>query len=470
MNSLPRYRPTKTLRFRLAMGSAMAMVITAAISIALVHQAMRWAMSQSLDALLIEDAEEIRLSLRDLGYESSVLRDEFNRRARGHRRHEWYCKLFDANGELLWSSVNAPPITLAELEEAPIRVRTTADVRQVTLRLEDGEPVRWIRVGASMGPLLQELMVFDRIVLVAITLSLCAAPVLGWFLSGRELEPLHDMVRTASGLMPNDMSARMPIRGEHNELDSLAITINRLLDRIAEYVAEKRDFLADSAHELRTPLAAIRATGDIALSSNRSVNECRELMVQIVEQADSLSMIVNQLLLLSESSMPATSAVRKAFMLNEIVAKSIDIFQAVAETKEVGLILEHNAPAQLLGNRDQWIQVLNNLIDNALKYTPQGGTVFISLTTFTSDDFQPGVTLARLIVRDTGIGIEEEDIAKVFQRFFRADRSRTRLTDVPGSGLGLSICRAVVESHGGSIRCESKLGEGTTFEVLVPTV
>lgn len=445
------------------------MAITAAISIAVVHQAMRWAMSQSLDAMLIEDAEEIKLTLRDLSYESSELRDEFNRRARGHRRHEWYCKLFDGKGDLLWRSVNAPEKTLAVLEEVPIRVRTTADVRQVTLRIDQGGPVHWIRVGASMDPLLQELRVFDRIVFFAIILTLCAAPLLGWYLSGRELEPLHDMVTTASRLTPNELSARLPIRGEHSELDRLAITVNRLLDRIAEYVAEKRDFLADSAHELRTPLAAIRATGDIALSSERSASECRDLVVHIVEQTDSLSMIVNQLLLLSESSMPTNSSVRRKFNLNEIVVKSVDIFQAVAETKGVSLSVEHIAQAELMGNRDQWIQVLNNLIDNALKYTPLGGRVTVSLSTIISDQSDPAVTMARLIVRDTGIGIEEDDMPKVFQRFFRADRSRTRLADVPGTGLGLSICKAVVESHGGTIQCESKLGVGTTFEVNVPT-
>ncbi len=122
-------------------------------------------MSQSLDAMLIEDAEEIKLTLKDLSYESDVLRDEFNRRARGHRRHEWYCKLFDEKGDLLWRSVNAPEKTLAELEEVPIRLKTTADLRQVTLRLDQGGPVHWIRVGASMEPLLQELRLFDRIVL-----------------------------------------------------------------------------------------------------------------------------------------------------------------------------------------------------------------------------------------------------------------------------------------------------------------
>ncbi len=193
------------------------------------------------------------------------------------------------------------------------------------------------------------------------------------------------------------------------------------------------------------------------------------LSVHIVEQTDSLSMIVNQLLLLSESSMPTNSAVRRKFKLNEIVVKSVDIFQAIAETKGISLIIEHNTQAELMGNRDQWIQVLNNLIDNALKYTPEGGRVSVSLSTITTEKSEPVMTMARLIVRDNGIGIEEEDMAKVFQRFFRADRSRTRLADVPGTGLGLSICKAVVESHGGTIQCQSKFGEGTTIEINVPT-
>jgi len=447
------------------MWNAGAVALTAVITIIAVHQATRWELIQSLDELLVEDAEEIRLALRDLSVDGTEFQAELNRKALGHRRHEWFVKLLSAEGDLIWASVEAPPKLLAKLDPAGNRFTTTGSFRQYTRSVEDDSPVRWVRIGASMDSLTNELQRIDRIAFITWLLSLGIAPVLGWVLSGRALSPLRTMVHTAATLHPGQLGERLPNRDADDELDQLAKTINSLLDRIATDVGEKHDFLANAAHELRTPLAAIRATADVALVSNRSGDEYRELVAQIMEQTDALAGIVNQLLLLSESSLPARTDNRKLFSLDEVVSKSADIFHAVAESNDVSLKIDRNDSVKIVGNRDQWIQVLNNLIDNAIKYSLCGGRVAVDLRRI---DVQDSPARVQLSISDTGIGIHDDDIERVFDRFYRADRSRTRLTDVSGTGLGLAICKAVVESHGGTIHCNSRPGQGTVFMIQLP--
>ncbi len=462
---MPFRKTIKTLRFRLAIWNAGAVALTAAVTIIAVHQATRWELIRSLDELLVEDAEEIRLALRDLPFDGPEFRDELNRKALGHRRHEWFVKLLAHDGESLWDSVKAPLQLLTPLDKQTNRFATTDAFRHYTCSVQDDSPVRWIRVGASMESLAQEQERIDRIAVVTWLMSLVIAPVIGWFLSARALSPLRTMVHTAATLRPSQLSEKLPIRGADDELDQLAVTINSLLDRIATDVGEKHDFLANAAHELRTPLAAIRATADVALVSDRSGDEYRELVAQIMEQTDALSSIVNQLLLLSESTLSPRVVNQNRFELHEIVAKSVDIFRAVAESNEVSLRIDRNDPVEVIGNRDQWIQVLNNLIDNAIKYTPAGGRVAVDLRQQATHD---AAAQAQLTISDTGIGIHADDVQHVFDRFYRADRSRTRLRDVSGTGLGLSICHAVVDSHGGAIECTSQPGHGSVFTIRLP--
>lgn len=446
------------------MWNAGAVALTAALTIVSVHQATRWALLHSLDELLVEDTEEIRLALRDLKYDDSEFRDELNRKAIGHRRHEWFVKLLAGNGDVIWRSINAPLTTPEPPARSANQFGTAGLFRHFTSAIEDDSSVRWLRVGASMQPLSQELQRIDRIALIAWLLSLGIAPMMGWFLSGRALLPLKSMVQTASALRPNHLSERLANRGAGDELDQLALTVNSLLDRIASDVGEKHDFLANAAHELRTPLAAIRTTADVALVSDRSGEEYRELLVQMMEQTDHLSGVVNQLLLLSESSLPASLQVRAPFALNELVAKSTEILTVVAESNHVSLRVDRNDSISIVGDRNQWIQVLNNLVGNAIKYTTAGGRISVDLRSVQVDQ----AVCAQLSVSDTGMGIDADDVSRIFDRFYRTQQTRARLANVTGSGLGLSICRAVVEGHGGTIQCESQLGQGSVFTIHLP--
>jgi signal transduction histidine kinase len=296
---------------------------------------------------------------------------------------------------------------------------------------------------------------------------LLISPVAGHLLTNRTIQPLAQMIRTTARLRPGELGQRMPIRGTGDELDSLARTINGLLDRIANYLRQEHDFLANAAHDLRTPLAAIRSNVEVALGGRRTEAEYRELLALVIEQCSALQTLVNQLLLLAETDADRLRTDAEPVALDQVVAQACEMFEAVAEVQGIELRLAA-APAAVEGNRHHLRQVLNNLLDNAIKFTAaslvpgQRGRVEVEL--------MPDLARreVRLRISDTGPGISAEHLPHVFERFYRADQARNRDGAARGSGLGLSICRAIVEAHRGSIYAKSKPGHGATFNVVLP--
>jgi signal transduction histidine kinase len=270
-------------------------------------------------------------------------------------------------------------------------------------------------------------------------------------------------LQTAARLHPEDLSERLPRSGNGDELDQLSATMNGMLDRLADYLEQQRTFVANAAHELRSPLTAMRTALEVTLERDRSVPEYRELLTDLVEECAGQANLINQLLLLAEGDaglLHAEGEVR----LDEVVQKAVDMFQGIAEQR--GIDLQGDAPSAIVvpGNRIHLREVIHNLIDNALKFTPAGGRVRLEVRP------QPQREQVQLVVRDTGIGIASEDLPKVFERFYRADKSRQREHPTGGNGLGLAICRAIVQSYGGQITLASTLGKGTTVTVTLPTV
>ena len=256
------------------------------------------------------------------------------------------------------------------------------------------------------------------------------------------------------------MDERLPISNTEDEIDQLSRAFNRLLDRIAEYLIKRQDLLANSAHELRTPLAALRTSAELALSSERSPAEYCDVLESIVSECGNLELLVNQLLLLSETESAHYESRGEKVDFTKITNEACDMFGAVAESRGIDLKTDIAGGIIVDGSRLHLRQLLNNLIDNAIKFIPGQGTVTVSL--------QPTGQGQRLMVSDTGIGIAENEQKRLFERFYRGDKSRRRDTPTRGTGLGLSICRAITEAHGGTISIESRPSVGTAVTVLLP--
>jgi signal transduction histidine kinase len=272
---------------------------------------------------------------------------------------------------------------------------------------------------------------------------------------------LADIIATMGRLRPSRLNERLTVRGTGDELDQLSIKFNQLLDRIANYLQEHRDFLANSAHELRTPLAAIRSSIEVALAGSRTNQEYRELLLDIIDESACLELLVNQLLLLSETETERLKLDKQRVRFDELVEKAMDMFGGVAEYRDVELVCPALPAAVVEGNQQHLRQVVYNLLDNALKFTPAKGRVRVELRV------EADRKVIVFTVSDTGPGIPPEELPRVFDRFFRGNRLRLP-GEKRGTGLGLSICQAIVHSHEGTIEMRSKVDRGTTVTVTLP--
>jgi hypothetical protein len=286
-------------------------------------------------------------------------------------------------------------------------------------------------------------------------------PLAGYWLAVNATRPVAEILSRADRLKPTRLGDRLEIFGTRDELDRLSLTINRLLDEVAVHVDRQRQFVADAAHELRGPLAAIQNTLEVASSKDRTPADYCATLEETLEETRRLSKLANGLLLLAEgeSETPLTAA---PVDVAGVARQTASMFAAVAEDREISLNVEAENSVLVNGDQRQLRQVASNLLDNAIRFTPAGGSVRITL------ESSVATGLARLQVADTGCGIEPRHLERVFDRFFQADAARDRGDAARGGGLGLAICQAIVERHGGRISVASRPGVGTTFTVELP--
>ncbi|WP_165064960.1 heavy metal sensor histidine kinase [Paludisphaera rhizosphaerae] len=316
---------------------------------------------------------------------------------------------------------------------------------------------RIVQIATPLRSYERDLIALRGVLWTILPAGLVLSTLGGYWLAGRALAPVGRMTAAAQRISAANLGERIEVAHEGDELGRLATTLNDMLDRIDQAFVAARRFTADAAHELKTPLASLRAEAEVALILPRSPEDYREALRSVVEEAERLSRLAERLLLLSGDD-AGVELPRRSFRLDEIVREAVDKASQTAADLGVSLRMEELPEAIVAGDSDLLRQVFDNLIENALKYTPAGGAVTIRGH---NDDSR-----AVFEVSDTGVGIPADSLPRVFDRFYRVDASRSRRTG--GTGLGLSIVRAVVERHGGSVETESTPGEGSTFQVVLP--
>lgn len=454
---------SQTLRFRLMVWNAIVVVLAAGATLAGLREGVRYALYHEVDQLLAEDMRQIVLMLDERPVDVNDMRQTLEQHAEGHLQHGWFVTFLGADNNVVWASAKAPVDAVEYAKQIsdsrPIEVSSFRFIQHNLAKPEEG--IAAIRVGSSLRPIWDDMARIDRQVLVATGVVLLLAPLCGYWLAGRATEPLSDMIHASARLRPSHLEERLPWRGTGDELDQLAATINGLLDRIAVHVERKQDLLANAAHELRTPLAAIRSSIEVTLNETRSTEDYQELLGELIEENYHLETLVNQLLLLSETESDRRFFHLQPMPLDQAVQRSVDMFRGVAE--ENGLTLSADLePCFVRGNIEHLRQVVNNLLDNAVKFTPEGGRIDVTIKK-SADQSQVELSIA-----DNGCGIREEDHEKVFERFYRGDRKRVPGEPTQGTGLGLSICAAVIASHNGTIQLASAPDVGTTFRITLP--
>jgi len=314
-----------------------------------------------------------------------------------------------------------------------------------------------LQVGQSMENSTRILDAFQGVFLVTMALLIGLATGVGWFMARRAVSGVEAITRTAQGISGGTLERRVPLKGRGDEIDLLAMTFNQMLDRIQSLVSEIRQMGDDIAHDLKSPLTRIRGMAEIALTTGKSPSEYEAMAASTIEECDRLLDNINTMLMISKTEAGVEKPSRERIDLALFVRDACELFGTTAEDK--GLTLSCDVPEECVirGDAGMIQRLLSNLLDNAIKYTPAGGTVEVSLSEIKGQG-------ATLTVKDTGIGISKRDLPHIFERFYRGDQSRSE----SGAGLGLSLAKAIVLAHGGNITVESRPHEGSAFTVTLP--
>lgn len=304
---------------------------------------------------------------------------------------------------------------------------------------------------------LHELLeAYRRFFTVALGLVSLGSILVGWLLAQRVLSGVRAVTQTAVSIAGHDLDRRVPVRGTQDEIDLLALAFNDMLGRIGTVLGSMKEITDNIAHDLRSPITRMRGVAEMAFFSETSSAEHTLMAGTIVEECDRLLGIINAMLSISQAesglARPDLHEVDLMVLLHDVS----DLFQPVAEDRNIGLVVKGPSSLPLACDRQKLQRVFANLLDNAIKYTPGNGRITIIATDKGSD-----VTVA---IEDTGPGIPEEDLPRIFDRFFRSEKSRSE----PGSGLGLSLARALVVAHNGTIVVSSAPGHGSRFTVTLP--
>ncbi|HVH27977.1 MAG TPA: heavy metal sensor histidine kinase [Vicinamibacterales bacterium] len=315
-----------------------------------------------------------------------------------------------------------------------------------------------LQVAASLDPMDAALNRYLDLLLWRALPSLLATILVIWWMAHHALGPLSDMAAEARRVTIGSLDRRLETRGTGDQLDDLAVAFNETLASLEGAVADMRQFSSALAHELRTPLAAMRGELELALIKSRSIDEWRTGAASQIEEIDKLTRLVNQLLTLARAESGEIRLAREAVDLSTLAATVTEQLEPVAQSKNVTLACAATQPVTVTGD-SQWLErLLINLLDNAIKYTPSGGDIRVSVSRENGR--------ARLDVCDTGPGIPSEALPHLFERFYRVDLSRSSKTE--GSGLGLSLAKWIVDRHHGRIDVRSAPGQGATFAVQLP--
>lgn len=418
---------------------------------------------RKIDDELDEDAIEIGEALTRRGIDGAL--EAIENEARSEGVQQAYFEIYDASGILLkktdsaaWSDLSLPSIPSSELGESPVLVTATMPdsgdhARVHIVVFSSGEKLISAFRLNDLERILNLAGVFFGVATTAIALL---AVLLGWRITRKAMEGVEEVTQTARTIAAGRFDARVNISGWGTEIERLALTFNEMIGRIGYLMRELAEMGDNIAHDLRTPVMRIRTSAESLMPANDSEEESQSAAGGIIEECERLLGFINTRLDISEAESGITANHFQEMDIAALVQDIAELYQPAAEDKGLSITVETPAPVRFIGERGKIQRLLANLLDNAVKYSPRGGVITVSAV-------QLNETIS-ICVRDRGVGISPESLPHVFERYYRADASRS----IPGNGLGLSYVRAVARAWGGDAKIESSLGAGTTVTVTLP--
>jgi heavy metal sensor kinase len=368
---------------------------------------------------------------------------------------------FSSSNMSYWQNISIRKTAIEKLLRGSNHVFDTIILRdrrdQVRILYAQIRPGIILQVGQSMENHSRIIEAFNKIFVTTMALLIGLAAGVGWFMARRAVSGVEAITRTAQSISGGTLEKRVPVKTQGDEIDQLAMTFNQMLDRIQTLVMEIKEMSDNIAHDLKSPITRIRGIAEVTLTNEKSIDEYESMAASTIEECDRLLDMINTMLMISKTESGIDKLPREEIDLPGLVREACELFEPIAEDKKV--ILDYDAPdrSYVVGDPRMIQRMFSNLLDNAIKYTPSGGTVSVSI----SENDQRDVTIT---VKDTGIGISPDDLPRIFNRFYRCDQSRSK----PGIGLGLSLARAIARAHGGDITVTSTPNQGSTFTARLP--
>ncbi|RUT02008.1 two-component sensor histidine kinase [Dulcicalothrix desertica PCC 7102] len=325
--------------------------------------------------------------------------------------------------------------------------------------IRQGEIIGWLQIAKSLQALTEISHELPREMFFSLPLILIVAACGGLFLSSRALRPISQITRTAQAISAIDLAQRLNYKGAKDEVGQLATTFDQMLERLQAGFEREQRFTADAAHELRTPLTVIKGRIDVTRSRERTTEEYEQTLQDLEQEVDRLIRLSNGLLLLARIDRGQLPFEPLAVDLNDLLEVIVEQVQHAAESQQIKLLNNLTPDLWVQGDPDQLISLFLNLVDNAVKYTPQGGVVWVRSNLY--------LNVVQVMIVNTGVGIAQSHLPHLFERFYRADSARN--SGKSGAGLGLAIAHEIARLHGGNITADSIPNKETTFTVTLPT-
>jgi heavy metal sensor kinase len=422
-------------------------------------------LSDQIDLTLKEDLEIVQ----DILVSNEKISSPFRLIPDHHPKpYERYVEIWTVNGVSLYHS---SAFTEEMLPPPPNPDRYSSEPRIFTFQFPSGE--RWrtigalvttaserriVRISMSEAHLFGQMLDIFGFMSLVTPLFLIAAVATGYFLARKTLKPIDTMVAQAKKIDAENLHERLTVLNPDDELGNLATVTNGLLDRIQQSFEQLRRFTTDASHELRTPLTAMRSVGEVGLQPGKKSEEYREVIGSMLEETGRLTHLVDCLLFLSKAESEKIKPAIEDFNLLDFLENIGDMLQVLAEEKSQSITARGDRELTIRADKSLLRRAVLNLIDNAIKYTPEHGSIHLTV-------FAPSSDRRCITVADTGPGIPETERAMIFERFYRLERDRSNGTD--GVGIGLSIVQWIVRLHGGTITLDANV-HGASFTINLP--
>jgi heavy metal sensor kinase len=458
-------RSPRTLAFRLTLWYAFIFTLTSLGAFLLFNFLITSGLNERTDQALLAEVSELssHLALKGLDVvELDIVQD-----AQSSGVDRMFLRVLSLDGEELvssnmtsWTNVAIKREALERLTNGESHVFETLAIPQLPhkVRILYGiiGPDKLVQIGRSLEDNELFMEAFRERFVLLMTALIIFGGLIGWFMARRALQGVEEVAQTAEDISKGAFERRVPFKARGAEIDRLATTFNEMLDRIHALICGMREISDNIAHDLRSPITRIRGVAEMTLTSGKSMGEYESMAANTIEECDRLLEMIETMLAISELEAGAGDLAMEEVDMAGVVEDACDLFQPLAEDKDLTIVTEVITDSFVRGDTQKLQRLVANLLDNAIKYTESEGTIKVSL--------DGDASKVLLSVEDTGNGISEDDLANIFERFYRCDPSRSEA----GVGLGLSLVMAIARSHGGEVAVTSYPGKGSTFSVSLP--